>query len=168
MVSLFSAAAKAQAPDPETLTIGRGTGTTELVYTIDQLRDEFTLHERVTATPWSGQKVISFRGPMLKDILAKNNISGANEFEVQAYNDFLARVTAVEIDAYAPILALEQQCVDADRVSGLCSADQTYRPLSVEDGGPLYLIWPLKDLPPSYVIGRKSIWVWFVVAIRPA
>ncbi|MDR6633711.1 hypothetical protein J2X72_002511 [Phyllobacterium sp. 1468] len=168
MALFFTIAAKAQSPDPETLTVGRGAGQSELIYNIDQLRDEFTLHEQVTATPWSGHKAIGFRGPLLKDILSKSTISGASEFEVQAYNNFLARVTAAEIDAYAPILALEQRCEDADRVSGLCSDSQSYRRLSVEDGGPLYLIWPLKDLPPAYVLGRKSIWVWFVVAVRPA
>jgi hypothetical protein len=164
---LFAGSAAAQAPDPDSLTI-RGMGKAQTVYSINQLRNEFTLRERVTATPWSGKKTISFRGPLLKDILSRNNVSGAREFEVQAYNDFMARVTAAEIDTYSPILALEQKCVDEDRSNGLCSAGQSYRPLSVDDGGPLYLIWPLQDLPEAYVLGRKSIWVWFVVAVQSA
>lgn len=167
VIALGTLTASAQSPDPELLTIEQGAGEPRSVYSIDKLRNEFELHERVTATPWSGEKAISFRGPLLKDILEKNNIAGTREFEVQAYNDFMARITGAEINAYSPILAIEQQCANEDRISGLCAANQTYRPLSVDDGGPFYLIWPLRDLPQAYVLGRKSIWVWFVVAVRP-
>jgi hypothetical protein len=159
--------AQAQAPDPDTLTIEDTAGKATATYTIESLRKEYVLQERTTATPWSGLGTIEFRGPLLKDILAKNGIAGAREFEVLAYNDFISRISAVEIDAYSPILAIEQRCTDEDRSRSLCEANQTYRPLSVDDGGPFYLVWPLKNRPRNYVPGRNAIWVWFVVKVRP-
>lgn len=161
--------ARAQSPNPDILAIERETGKVVATYASEGLRKEFVLQGRTTATPWSkGGQTTSFRGPLLKDILAKNGIAGAKEFEILAYNDFVSSISDSEIDAYSPILAIEQQCVEEDRTDGLCAAGQSYRPLSDDDGGPFYLIWPLKDLPPSYIPGRNSIWVWFVVAIRPA
>lgn len=66
------------------------------------------------------------------------------------------------------MVAIEQQCAEEDRASGLCKDGQLYRPLSIDDGGPFYLVWPLDDLPSSYILSRKSIWVWFVVNVRPS
>ncbi|MBB3144996.1 hypothetical protein FHS21_001397 [Phyllobacterium trifolii] len=160
--------ARSQSPDPNILTIEQATGKTA-TYTEKQLRSGFDLHERTTATPWSkkGQKTI-FRGPLLKDILARSHLADVKEFEVVAYNDFIARVTSKEIDAFSPMVAIEQQCAEEDRASGLCKDGQLYRPLSIDDGGPFYLVWPLDDLPSSYILSRKSIWVWFVVNVRPS
>ena len=45
------------------------------------------------------------------------------------------------------MVAIEQQCVEEDRTSGLCKDGQLYRPLSIDDGGPFYLVWPLQELP---------------------
>lgn len=160
--------AHAQAPDPDSLTIEATAGQPLASYTGQQLRKDFTLHDITTATPWSkGGETLHYRGPLLKDILARSGISNAREFEILAYNDFISNVSGAEIDTYAPILAIEQECRDNDRVDGLCAVGQAFRPLSVEDGGPFYLIWPLEKLPPAYVPARNSIWVWFVVTIRP-
>ena len=163
-----STIARSQSPDPDILTIEQASGKTA-TYTEEQLRSRFDLQERTTATPWSkkGQRT-SFRGPLLKDILAKSDLADVKEFEIVAYNDFIARVTNKEIDTFSPIMAIEQQCVEEDRTSGLCKAGQLYRPLSIDDGGPFYLVWPLNDLPSSYILSRKSIWVWFVVNVRPS
>ncbi|MBZ9654323.1 hypothetical protein [Phyllobacterium lublinensis] len=131
------------------------------------MRKDFSLQQRITATPWSGKETTEFRGPLLKDILARNNIAGARELEIRAYNDFMARISAAAIEDYSPILAIEQRCTEDDRNQSLCEPNQTFRSLSIDDGGPFYLVWPLTDLPASYVPGRNSIWVWFVVKVRP-
>jgi hypothetical protein len=166
---LCASIANAQAPDPDSLTIEGTAGQRLGSYSMQKLRKEFPLHDITTATPWSkSDDELHYRGPLLKDILARNGISGASEFEILAYNDFVSNISGNEIETYAPILAIEQECRDADRADGICAAGQEFRPLSVEDGGPFYLIWPLEKLPPAYVPGRNSIWVWFVVTIRPA
>ncbi len=167
LMTAFSGA-NAQAPDPDILKVEHASGERPSTYTIEQLRNDFPQHERTTGTPWSPTgATISFHGPLLSDILAKNGLADATEVELRAYNDFVSKITSDEISRFSPILAIEQQCQDEDRTSGLCSNDQLYRPLSIDDGGPFYLVWPLKDLPPSYVPGRNSIWVWFVAVIRP-
>ena len=155
-------------PDPHILTIEQKAGLALRTYDADQLRHVFPLQERTTATPWSDGQTRSYRGPLLKDILARSDIAGARTFEISAFNGFISIITGEEIDAYSPIVAIEQECDEEDRTNGPCKASQTYRPLTVEDGGPFYLIWRLKDLPSTYVFGRKSIWVWFVVAVRPS
>jgi hypothetical protein len=163
-----SPAANGQVSDADSLKVESAAGQTQATYTIEQLRQDFHVHQRTTATPWSpADTAISFRGPLLRDILAKNKLFEASEYEIRAYNDFVSKITHEEITRFSPILAMEQQCQDEDRTSGLCSSGQVYRPLSIDDGGPFYLVWPLEDLPPSYVPGRNSIWVWFVTAIRP-
>ncbi len=159
--------AGAQSPGENVLSVAHAARATVNRYTAERLRKEFQLRERTTATPWSAGTAMTFRGPLLKDILARNALTTPNGIEVRASNDFVSKISTDEIDRFAPILALEKQCNDDDRASGLCMPDQTYRPLSLEDGGPFYLIWPLNELPQSYVPGRNAIWVWFVVAICP-
>ncbi|WP_139202538.1 hypothetical protein [Phyllobacterium sp. YR620] len=134
-------------------------------YTLDQLREEFTPRERTTETPWSLGVPAGFRGPFLKDILARNSLLGGS-FEISAADSFVAKISSEEIERYAPILATEKKCTDEDKHSGACSPGQTYRRMSIDDGGPLYLIWPLHDLPPRYLPSRNAIWVWFVISIK--
>ena len=137
-------------------------------YTVKDLRQTFTIHTLETATPWSkkGEKT-RFRGPYVKDILAKHGLDKNDTIEVQAFNEFITLIYQTEIDDYEPILAIEQQCREQDRKEKLCKEGQEYRPLTIDDLGPLYIVWPLERLPNIYVPARNSVWVWFVVALRP-
>lgn len=162
---LVAGCAVAQQWDDAALILRDTSGEIVRTYTRQQLRKEFTPRERNTDTPWSAGTTVGFRGPFLKDILARNSLVGGS-FEIGAANNFVAKISSSEIERYAPILATEKKCTDEDRQSGACSPSQTYRLLSIDDGGPLYLIWPLHDLPPRYLPSRNAIWVWFVVSVR--
>lgn len=138
-------------------------------YTVEGLMAEFSLHTRTTQTPWSrAGEEIGYRGPYLSDILKRRGLADHSAIQVVGYNNFITEISLDEIETYAPILAIEQQCSEADRDHGLCGADQEYRRISLRESGPMFIVWPLKELPRSYVPARNSIWVWFVVALRPA
>lgn len=153
---------------PDTLIIKNATGKSLAQYTAKTLYQTFTIHTLETTTPWSkNREKIRFRGPYLKDILAKHNLDGNTTIEVQAFNDFITLIRQDEIDAYAPILAIEQHCSEQDREDKLCTDKQLYRQLTMDDLGPFYIVWPFEQLPSTYVPLRNSIWVWFVIVLRP-
>ncbi|MEK1890829.1 MAG: hypothetical protein AAAB35_25355 [Phyllobacterium sp.] len=147
---LFTAPSSSQSPNEGRLVVRNADGGLVETYSRDRLRAEFPMHELTTATPWSSGERLTFRGPLLGDILTKNGIAGA-EIEVAASNEFVAKVRAEEIGRFLPILAMDQQCTAEDQLSGICNPGQFYRPLSMEDGRPLYLVWPLHNLPATYV-----------------
>jgi hypothetical protein len=113
------------------------------------------------------RETIRFRGPFVKDVLARHAMTGPSAVQFIAYDNFVSEIRMEEINAYMPILAIERECLADDRSKGVCAADQEYRPLSTKDSGPIFIVWPFEKLPTSYVPARNSIWVWFVVAIRP-
>ncbi|WP_407866658.1 hypothetical protein [Phyllobacterium phragmitis] len=146
--------------------IEKAEGKALVSYTVEELKRAFPTHERDTPTPWMPRdQTIGFRGPYLNDLL-KKYLPGETSVEIIAYNGFSSILMRDEIEKYNPILAIERRCDDQDRKRGLCSAEQIYRPLQLDDGGPLFLVWPLDELPASYIPARNAIWVWFVVAVR--
>lgn len=158
--------ASAQYDDPSRLAIEKGEGKVLASYTVEELKRAFPIQEYDTPTPWMPRdQKIGFRGPYLKDVLTKY-LPGQSDVEIIAYNGFSSILKREEIEKYKPILAIERRCDDEDRRRGSCSAEQTYRPLQLKDGGPLFLVWPLDELPASYIPARNAIWVWFVVAVR--
>ncbi|PSH60892.1 hypothetical protein [Phyllobacterium sophorae] len=168
-IAIISAPALSAGHDPAAISIENKAGDKLATYAFDQLKQDFPQHEIDTETPWSkaGEK-FTFRGPFLKDVVAKNKIDGRDGVEVTAFDNFITKITNEEITAYAPIVAIERSCSDADRSSGACTEGQDFKPLSLDDGGPYYIVWPLDQLPKSYVPARNSIWVWFAVKLRPA
>ncbi|MGX9147726.1 hypothetical protein [Mesorhizobium sp. 128a] len=154
--------------DPKKLTVERAPGMTLATYTVDQLKAEFPLQSLETRTPWTknGEK-ISFRGPFVKDVLARHGLASHAAVQFIAYDNFFSEIPLAEINDYAPILAVERLCTDQDRQQGICAPDQEYRRLSLKELGPIFVVWPFEQLPESYVPARNSIWVWFVVAVRP-
>ncbi|MGH6858723.1 MAG: hypothetical protein ACRECY_00620 [Phyllobacterium sp.] len=155
--------------DPAEIHIEREGGDPPVSYTLEQIRQDFPQHLIETATPWSKDgESFQYRGPRLKDIVARNRIDNRSDIEVTAFDNYITKITNEEIDTYSPILAVERACTQADRSTGACSADQEFKPLSLDDGGPYYIIWPLERLPKSYLPARNSIWVWFVVKLRAA
>ncbi|MCO4318080.1 hypothetical protein M8997_012880 [Phyllobacterium sp. 21LDTY02-6] len=169
IVALTAIPAFAAGTDPAEVHIERQPGEPSVSYSLEQLRQDFPQHMIETATPWSkGGEKFQYRGPRLKDIIAKNGIDGRAAVEVTAFDNYITKITNEEISTYSPILAVERACTEADRSSDGCSSGQDYKPLSLDDGGPYYIIWPLEQLPKAYVPGRNSIWVWFVVKMRAA
>lgn len=166
--TLLSTAAFAQAIDTNTLYVERERGIVSAQYSTADLRATFPIHDITTITPWTKDGTPThFRGPLLGDILSKNQLNSVKSIEVYAYNDFMSEVENDEIAKFSPILAIEQECTDFDRQTKICGAAQQYRALTVKDGGPYYIIWPMDKLPSAYIPTRNSIWVWFVKTLRP-
>lgn len=162
-------ATSAHAIDTQTLYVEKDRGVVSGQYSMGEIRTAFPIHDITTITPWSKDgKPTHFRGPLLADILAKNQLSDVKSIEVYAYNDFISEVETEEIAKFSPILAIEQECTDSDRHTRVCELTQQFRPLTVKDGGPFYVIWPMDKLPSAYIPTRNSIWVWFVKTLRPA
>jgi hypothetical protein len=154
--------------DPKRLSVEEAPGKVLATYTVNQLKTEFPLQSVTTQTPWTKDgETIHFRGPLVKDVLARNGLTGQSAVQFIAYDNFVSEIRMEEINDYTPILAIERECSADDRSKGVCAADQQYRPLTTKDSGPIFIVWPLEKLPTAYVPARNSIWVWFVVAVRP-
>ncbi|WP_051248013.1 hypothetical protein [Inquilinus limosus] len=155
-------------PDPGILYVESTPGHPVASYRREDLARAFPLHEIRTRTPWTDEKhVVRYRGPYLKDVLARSGFGDAPEVEVYAFDQFQTDITKSEIDQYKPILAIERECNDQDRARKACADGQEFKPLDLDDSGPFYIVWPYNSLPPSYTPQRNSIWVWFAVALRP-
>jgi hypothetical protein len=94
-------------------------------------------------------------------------MTGQSAVQFIAYDNFVSEIRMEEINSYTPILAIERECSADDRTRGVCPAGEEYRPLNTKDSGPIFIVWPFEKLPSAYVPARNSIWVWFVVAVRP-
>lgn len=105
-------------------------------------------HEIKTHTPWYDD-ARTFRGPLLKDVLAKVGASG-KQLTITALNDYSVQVPASDAEQYGVILARS--------ING--------KPLSVRDKGPLFLIYPFDQHPElrnKLYYGRA---IWQISTIR--
>lgn len=154
--------------NPEMLTIEKATGDIAQTFTIEQLKTEFQPHTYDTRTPWSkDDETIVFRGPLMKDVLAKVGIADNPAIKVIAYDNFVSEIRMDEIQSFEPILAVERKCTADDISQGSCKEGQEFRPISMLEKGPIFVVWPFDRLPSAYVPARNSIWVFFPVALRP-
>ena len=136
---------------------------------MERLRTNFENVEIETRTPWTKDgREVTYRGPKIADVLREHELDLGRSVQFIAYDNFTSEITIEEIQTYGPIFAIDRACLDADRKSGRCAPDQTFTPLAPEEQGPIFLAWPYEELPASYVPARNSIWVWFVVAVRPS
>lgn len=155
--------------DPSILTIESPANESAAAYAIDEMRADFPNREIVTRTPWTKEgEQIRYRGPAIMDVLGKHDLDSDESVQFVGYDDFISEILIEEIRTYDPIFAIERECGAQDRESGRCTASQVFTPLSNEEQGPIFLVWPYEELPTAYVPARNSIWVWFVVAVRPA
>lgn len=154
--------------DPNLLSVEKAPGDILATYSIDQLKTEFPNQTYATRTPWTGEgETTTFRGPLFKSILAKHGFDAKSAVQVIAYDNFVSEIRLDEINNYSPILAVERQCTGKDRRGGQCQGGQDFRPITLRESGPIFIVWPYDQLPNDYVPARNSIWVWFVVALRP-
>lgn len=159
----------AASDDPYTLSIQSQDRVTSNQYHVDELRSEFENVILETRTPWTkNEQVINYRGPRIADVLRQNGLASGNSVHFVAYDNFTSEVTLDEIETFQPIYAIDRACVEKDVQAGRCGVGQQFTPLSPEEQGPIFLVWPYDQLPAAYVPARNSIWVWFVVAVRPA
>jgi hypothetical protein len=167
-LAAFVSAALAAYTDPNILTIEGKQRTASDRYPVERLRSDFENVEIETRTPWTKNgDVVKFRGPRIAEVLRKHGLSSSKSVQFIAYDNFTSEVLLEEISTYDPIFAIDRACQSWDRKSGRCSADQQFTPLSPDEQGPIFLVWPYDQLPAAYVPARNSIWVWFVVAVRP-
>jgi hypothetical protein len=168
LVSCFNAALAAYS-DPSVLTIEGGQHGPAAQYQVERLRSDFENVEIKTRTPWTkAGEVVTYRGPKIADVLRQHELDLGKSVQFIAYDNFTSEITIEEIRTYGPIFAIDRSCEDADRQAGRCTSDQIFTPLAPEEQGPIFLVWPYEELPEAYVPARNSIWVWFVVAVRPS
>lgn len=154
--------------DPAILTIEGQSRVAAERYPVDRLRSDFENLEIETRTPWTREREqIKYKGPRILDVLREHGMDTKTSVQFVAYDNFISEIMISEVKTYNPIFAIDRACQDSDRGTGRCTADQEFTPLSPEEQGPIFLVWPYDRLPTAYVPARNSIWVWFVVAVRP-
>lgn len=158
----------AAADDNVSLVLENSDGNRLAAYSKLELEQKFPFRTIETATPWSsdGSKR-GFRGPAVGDVITELNLTGRKRLEVTAQDGFVSELMLADIKDYEPILATEISCTDSERVERLCEQDQAYRPMTINDRGPFYVIWPREKLPESYVPARNGMWIWYVMSLRP-
>ncbi|EFO31312.1 conserved hypothetical protein [Roseibium sp. TrichSKD4] len=97
--------------------------------------------------------------------MLRHNNTGGDDIEISAHNGFISGVKRSEISQYAPILAVERNCEPQDYITEACADGQLFRPITIPENGPIFLVWPLKELPEYYLNMRNAIWVFHVSAI---
>jgi hypothetical protein len=153
--------------NPNKITVQDTSGNEIDTFSIEQLKAGFSQQAYNTRTPWTqqGEKIV-YRGPLLTDVLAKSGLGKSPAIKVIAYDNFVSEIRMDEIQTYRPILAVERQCTQDDRVHDRCEADQEFRPISMVEKGPIFIVWPYDKLPDTYVPARNAIWVFFPVILR--
>jgi hypothetical protein len=88
--------------------------------------------------------IVAFRGPLVRDVLARLGLDGLDEVRFVAANDYYVDIPTDDFRRYDAILAME--------------ADG--KPLSRRERGPLWLMYPISDhselRDPIYL--RRLIW----------
>lgn len=88
--------------------------------------------------------IVAYRGPLVRDVLAKLGLGGLETVRFVAANDYVVEIPTSDFRDYDVILAME--------------ADG--KPLSRRDKGPLWLMYPISDnaelRDPIYL--RRLIW----------
>ncbi len=167
LVVVGAAAADAAFDDPGKITVQDAAGKEVQAFSIEQLKAEFPQQTYDTRTPWTQEnEKIVYRGPLLKDVLTKTGLAGSSTIKVIAYDDFVSEIRMDEIQSYEPILAVERRCTQDDHAQNRCKADQEFRPISMIEKGPIFIVWPFDRLPDTYVPARNAIWVFFPVVLR--
>lgn len=167
LVSAGATAANAGFDNPNKIAVQDISGREIQTFSTKQLKAEFSQQTYNTRTPWTQQdKKIVYRGPLLTDVLAKSGLAKIPAIKVIAYDNFVSEIRMDEIRSYRPILAVERQCTQDDRVHDRCEADQEFRPISMVEKGPIFIVWPYDKLPDTYVPARNAIWVFFPVILR--
>ncbi|WP_143748462.1 hypothetical protein [Mesorhizobium carmichaelinearum] len=153
--------------DPNQVSVQDASGKTIAVFSVKQLQAEFPQQTYDTRTPWtSDNEKIEYRGPLLANVLAKAGITAAQEVKVVAFDNFVSDIRMDEIRSYNPILAVERRCNENESANPHCAPGQDFRPISMVEKGPIFIVWPFDQLPASYVPARNSIWVFFPVILR--
>ncbi|AUH53022.1 oxidoreductase [Chromobacterium sp. ATCC 53434] len=146
LASLASGPAQAQA-DPVLLTVsGEISHYTDPARKLYQFRESelqaLPQHTNVTATTWTLRS--AFSGPLMRDILQKVGARGPR-VKFRALNDYAYTLDAAELRQYPVILA----------------RSQNGKKMDIANRGPLWLMYPLEDMPPNLrgpLLDAKLVW----------
>ena len=114
-------------------------------------RDEIAkLPQReMTEQPTSFPAALTFKGPLLTDVLTLAGATGG-DITLSAADDYKVDITADEMKAYNPILAIEKDGVR----------------MPPEDFGPFFVMWPFKEKPEIDNEAFQAKAIWTVVKIE--
>jgi hypothetical protein len=108
----------------------------------DAMLDALPQKSVVTETPWT-KGMVKFTGPLLADVLAVVNATGAN-LRATALNDYKVNIPVEDAKKYGVILARQMDG----------------KPLAVRDKGPLFVMYPFAQFPEikTSVYFSRCIW----------
>ena len=142
------AAPAAKAADPA-LTLSLGSDSAEkLEFTLEAL-SELPQVTIVTVNEFSDGEV-SYRGPLVRDVLAHLGLERADTIRLTAANDYYVDIPTSDFRRYNVILALE---ADGKR-------------LSRREKGPLWVMYPISDHPELQDPVYNTRLIWQVVRIE--
>jgi hypothetical protein len=154
--------------DPNIMTIKDVQGEAVETFSTEQLKTVFSQQTYNTRTPWTAEgETVTYRGPLLADVLSKTGQANGASVRVTAYDDFYSDITMDEIGSYHPIIAVERNCTEEDRQRAVCAPEQEFRPISMVEKGPMFMVWPYDSLPDYYHPSRNAIWVFFPISVQP-
>lgn len=114
-------------------------------------RDELAkLPQReLTEQPTSFPQPMKFKGPSLSEVLKLAGATGG-DITVSAADDYKVDITADDIKAFNPILAIEKDGVR----------------MAPDDFGPFFVMWPFKEKPEIDIEAYQAKAIWSVVKIE--
>ena len=107
-------------------------------------------HE-LTEQPTSFPAALTFKGPLLADVLTLAGATGG-DITLSAADDYKVDITADEMKAHNPILAIEKDGVR----------------MAPDDFGPFFVMWPFKEKPEidNEAFQAKAIWSVVKIEVR--
>ena len=105
-------------------------------------------HE-LTEQPTSFPAALTFKGPLLSDVLTLAGATGG-DITLSAADDYKVDITADEMKAHNPILAIEKDGVR----------------MAPDDFGPFFVMWPFKEKPEIDNEAFQAKAIWTVVKIE--
>jgi hypothetical protein len=116
-------------------------------------RDEIAeLPQReLSEQPTSFPAAVKFKGPLLTDVLKLAGATG-DDIALSAADDYKVDITADEMKAYNPILAIEKDGVR----------------MAPDDFGPFFVMWPFKEKPEidNELFQAKAIWTVVKIEVK--
>ncbi len=163
---LMGLAGSSLAANSIALVIKNEAGQFKAALSLSDLKKSFKIKSIVTETPWSNGEKRAYRGYSLMDLVNAEGWEHSSSIQGTAANGYALSISTAHIKTFNPILATEVGCTTKEAEAGLCRTGD-YRPLSVSDFGPIFIVWPFDQLPGSVDPRDHSKWIWFLSEIRP-
>jgi hypothetical protein len=146
LVSLVLPAGWALADNPPTLTVTTAAGETR-TYSVEQLR-AMGMHVTTTSTPWTEDGANTFKGPLLRDVLAATGLTGTT-LRLEAGDGYTSELPITDAEDWDVILAVEMNGVT----------------LPLDSYGPAWIIYPYDTDPILTTDAYQARSAWSLVKI---